>query len=294
MKKFLSFILALSLLLSACLFSACSEIEKSSKIQRMLITLDFYDAAGEVVDTKTVQAKLYLNFAPQATERFIALAEDGYFDNTCVSNVQSGYFEFGGYEYVDGKMTAKAYDEQKYPALKGEFEKNGWIGNKLTTGSGAILFKHDKESTKEVSKYDTAKGSIVVVLENISKFDESEYCVFGVLCSDDQDDNPESSVSDSQVNRTGLSSLGVARTLPNLAANDGVTTYYNENNDKFYTRVVSDGETEYYEGTEVSEDNVLTEDSEDFETLKELIANYDETLLTIPYTKVIIRSVKKK
>ena len=129
MKKLFSIILSLALVLSVCALSGCSgEIKQGSKIQRMILTFGFYDAEDNLVDTKDVQAELYLNFAPETTARFIELAEDGYFDNTCVSDVAAGYFEFGGYEYVDGKFTAKSFDEQKYPQLKGEFYNNGFAG----------------------------------------------------------------------------------------------------------------------------------------------------------------------
>ena len=292
-KKILSILLIVALAVSVCSVSACSgEIEQSSKIQRMIITLDFYDAAGNVVDTKDVQAKLYLNFAPESTARFIKLAEDGYFDGTCVSNVEKTFFEFGGYEYVDGNFTAKDFDTQKYPALKGEFSKNGWVGNKLTVSAGALIFKRDTESTKDVSKYDTAKGGIIVALGSVSKFDASEYCVFGKICSDDADNNPSSETEDSFANRTGLSSLGIVKTVADLVSNDGVTTYYYEKENAFYTKVVADEETSYYKG--ISTDNNQALSGEELEKIQDLVNKNDSALLTIPYTKVIVKSVKKK
>lgn len=291
-KRLFSIILSVAICFSALAFTACSgEIEQSSKIQRMIMTFDFYDAAGNVVDTKNVQAKLYLNFAPETTKRFIALAEDGYFDNTCVSDVDTGYFEFGSYEYVDGNLTAKSFDTEKYPTLKGEFSKNGWVGNKLTASAGALIFKHDTEGSGELSKYDTAKGTIIVALSTTSKFSASEYCVFGKLCSDDAEDNPSSLVSDSSVNRSGKSSLAVAQTVADLVSNDGVRTYYYEKEGVFYTKVTEDGETEYFAGT-TTDGEALTGD--ELEKIQDLVSDADPSLKTIPYTKVVIRSIKKK
>ena len=214
------------LALSVCAFAACDEIEQGSKIQRMVITLDFYDAAGAVVDTKDVQVKLYTNFAPNTCERFIALAEDGYFNGTCVSNVQSNYFEFGEYYYDQNVLTKKSFDTSKYGTLKGEFEKNGWIGNKLYTKSGALIMKHDTETTGSVSKYDSAQGTVILALGSVSKYTETDYCIFGMVCSDDQDDNPYSSLDDSSLkNRSGKTSLNVAYTVADLITNDGVRTF---------------------------------------------------------------------
>ena len=292
MKKLLSLVLIAILALSALSLTACSgEIEQGSKIERVLITLDFYDAENKVVDTKTVQAKLYLNFAPETCARFLSLAEDGYFDGTCVSNVQSGWFEFGGYTFENGTLTKKAFDENKYPALKGEFEKNGWVGNKLTTKSGSLIFKHDTESVNGVSKYDTAKGTIIVALSTLSKFPASEYCVFGTICNDDADDNPYSAVDSSLVNRSGKSSVAVLNTLTDLVSDDGVRTYYYEKENVFYTRVTDDDGVRYYLGTEIGGDAL---EGEELEKIEDLVSDSDDALLTVPYTKVVIKSVKKK
>lgn len=294
MKKLFSIILSLALVLSVCALSGCSgEIKQGSKIQRMILKFGFYDAEDNLVDTKDVQAELYLNFAPETTARFIELAEDGYFDNTCVSDVAAGYFEFGGYEYVDGKFTAKSFDDQKYPQLKGEFYNNGFTGNKLTTSAGALVYKHDAVSTKETSKYDTAKGTIIVALSAVGKFNEKDYCVFGKITTDDASDNPSSEADSSLVNRSGKSSLGIVSTLSDLISNDGVRTYYYEKEGVFYTRKVVDGENFYYLGASVSDDAAAL-DGEELEKIENLVSDSDPALLTLPYTKVVIKSVKKK
>lgn len=294
-KKILSVIMIAVLALSVCAFAACDDIEQGSKIQRMVITLEFYDASGKVADTKDVQVKLYTNFAPMACERFVKLAEDGYFNGTCVSNVQSNWFEFGEYSYDEnGLLTKKEFDTTKYGTLKGEVEKNGWIGNKLYTKSGALLFKHDTETTTNMSKYDTAKGTVIIALGSISKYVETDYCVFGMVCSDDQGDNPYSSLDDSSLkNRSGKTSLNVAYTVADLVSNDGVRTFYYTKEDTFYTRVIDDDGTRYYQGIEINETTPEL-DGDDLEKIQDLIAESDPELYTVPYTKVVIKSVTKK
>ena len=305
-KKLLSLLLVAVLAVCALPLTGCSdEIENGSKIQRMVMTLDFYDASGNVVDTKDVQLKLFTTYAPKTTARFIALAEDGYYNGTCVSNVQSGWFEFGGYEYdASGAFVEKSFDEQKYGVLEGEFLKNGVKGNKLTSSSGALIMKHDYAlSDDKASKYNSAKGTVILALSSVSKFPADEYCVFGKVVNDDADNNPSSDVADSSLtNRSGKTSLGIANTVSSLTSDNGTRTFYYEKEKVFYTRTVDDdGDYHYYNGTEATEANEIV-DEDDIAELEGLISGSDADgkkvdnacyLLTVPYTKVVIKSIKK-
>ena len=228
MKKILSILLAL--VMSSVLFvslSACSEIEDGSKIQRMKMVLEYKDADG-VATERTVELKLYLNFAPRTCENFIKLAEEGFYNGVVVSNLQTSWLEFGAYKYVDGALTRCDGDKQ---AIKGEFSKNGVKGNPLMVSGGALIMKRNYSlDTDTESAYDTAKTSVIVALTSLSKFNSSEYCVFGKICTDDE---AFSYTSDSET--VTLTSLKVLNGLNDyITDSEGVKTYYYEPDGSYY------------------------------------------------------------
>ena len=55
--------------------------------------------------------------------------------------------------------------------------------------------------------------------------------------------------------------------------------------------MTEDGETEYFAGT-TTDGEALTGD--ELEKIQDLVSDADPSLKTIPYTKVVIRSIKKK
>lgn len=304
-KRILSLALALTLAVLAFAAVGCSEIESSSRIERMIMTLEFYNAENEVVDVKDVQLKLYANFAPETVKAFKDLCESGFYDGVCVYNVQTNWLEFGKFSFDgDGNLVeTEAYE--KAEAIKGEFYKNGWKGNKLTASKGAIVMKRDYDDENVIAKkYDTAKGSIVITFGSVSTFSADKYCVFGMVCDDDDDRNPLSARTDSAVtDRSGMSSIEILSTVKNLRQNDDATiTYYYDpvvvtEDMKFapgvYTKAMDDdGVTHYYRGAEISEENVLVgEDSEAFINLLSEKSNY---IYVVPYTKVIVKKIVKK
>ena len=304
-KKIFSLILALTLVLSTLAFAGCSEIESGSKVQRMVMTLNFYDASGEVVDTKDVQIKLYINFAPETTAAFMKLCEQGFYDGVCIYNVQNNFLEFGRYKIGDdGKMVET--DAYKNAAtIKGEFSKNGFTGNKLVSQRASLIMKRDYDD-KETSdkKYDTAKGSIILALNNTDTFTADKYCVFGTVCNDDEENNPSVSYEDSsKINRTGMNSYAICNSIKSLREDkDGTVTYYYDpktvkDDAKFepgyYTKAVDDNEeVQYYRGTEVSEENLI--DGDDKTAFIELINNDTGYVYVLPYTKVVITKIVKK
>ncbi len=298
-KRIITLIVSLVMLFSVLTLTACSEIENGSEVKRMTMTLDFCDASGAVVDTKDVNIKLFTTYAPKTTEHFISLCEQGFYDGLCISNIQSSWMEFGGYTYnANGEFVPSNYTGS---TIKGEFVKNGhkWTGNKFLSQSGSIIMKRDYSSNNDADKkYDTAKSTVIITFDTVSTFDADEYCVFGAVCVDDADKNPASSDSASNsssiVNRTGLSSLDILRTISALTTDeDGVRTYYYEkatDGNFFYTAKTEDGTTTYYKGLEMTESAEIQGDElTDFEKTLKDNANY---FLTIPYTKVVIKSIK--
>ena len=178
MNKLFTKIIAIALALTVIFsFTACDEVEGGSKIQRIQITLQLDDEQVEV------EAKLYVNYAPETVQHVIDLIEDGYYNGLDVTNVLSTYFQFGDYKLVNGQLE----ELNQGAAVKGEFENAGLTGNKLSVSSGAILLKREKDDIN------SGKATLVVALSASAPFQASNYCVFGKILSDDGNKEADSS-----------------------------------------------------------------------------------------------------
>lgn len=286
--------IALSLILTLILgvtLVACQEVEGSSKIQRMNMEIEFLDADGAICDTQTVQIKLYLNYAPKTCEHFMKLCEEGYYDNTVISNVKNAYIEFGGYTYADGKLVK---NEKECPTVEGEFEKNGIVvdNNKgLSISNGALVLKRPFDTEDGVSQYNNGKGEIAIVFNGTNVYNKGYFCAFGVLDGEDGSSDEEASASEDEstsVDRTGMSSFSKMFTIKDLASNDkGDKTYYYEKDGNYYSLKYDDDENaHYYKG----ETELLDDELTDF---RELLTKDDKYFLVVPYTQVRIRTIKK-
>ena len=174
--KIIAIALALTVLFS---FAACGEeVEGGSKIQRIKITLQLDDENVEV------EAKLYINYAPETVQHVIDLIKNGYYNGKDISNIASTYFQFGDYNIVNGKLE-EIVDQGN--TVKGEFENAGLTGNKLAVSSGAILLKREKDD------FNSGKATLVVALSASAPFQASNYCVFGKILSDDGNKEADSS-----------------------------------------------------------------------------------------------------
>ena len=286
MKKITSLLVA-AIIATACLFSfsACSEVENSSRIQRMTMTLEYLDADANTVATRDVEIKLYLNFAPKTTAHFMELAQSGYYNGTVISNVQTNWVEFGAYKYTDGALTKMDYSGE---SIYGEFANNGWSGNTLLPTAGTLVMKRDYSlDTNEEPVYDTAKATVIINLNYNSKFSASEYCIFGAI-----DSTVESYKDDDGNSKSGLD---VVKSFASYMTDDnGVKTYYNEITGKFYTTVYDSEEstTTYYSGAAVNDDNVMT--GKELEDLQEDMHENAYAYLVLPYTQITIKSITKK
>lgn len=262
MNKLFTKIIAIALALTVIFsFTACDEVEGGSKIQRIQITLQLDDEQVEV------EAKLYVNYAPETVQHVIDLIEDGYYNGLDVTNVLSTYFQFGDYKLVNGKLE----ELNQGAAVKGEFENAGLTGNKLTVSSGAILLKREKDDIN------SGKATLVVALSASAPFQASNYCVFGKILSDDGNKEADSSSMEY------LSSLErVLKIKECIADANGRKVFYclkdevdsNVEGSKdwtgsYITYAEYDGEMAYFEGllTEadlqnkaVAEEKMITED----------------------------------
>lgn len=306
MKKIAKILLSCILaLITVFGLTACKEVESGSVIQRMTVELEFLDAKGEVVDTQNVEVKLYMNFAPKTCEHFIKLAEDGYYNGTTVSHVSNSWMEFGGYEMSESKLVKKEYS---YDTLEGEFKKNGFLGNELTSSTGVLIMKRNYDTKEQgVSQYNSAESTVIMTFSAVSRFDESEYCVFGKIVDDDGEKIQSDSDASEEINRTELSSFAKIETIKKLQkTEEGTVTYYYENyakhgeNDEYksviseyYTETTDEeGNKHYYMGTTVDPLYELTED--ELTLYNELYGKNSNYFLNLPYTQVRIASVSKK
>ena len=305
-KRIISLALAIAMALTVLAAVGCSEVESRSRIERMIMTLEFYDAEDKVVDTKEVQIKLYVNFAPETTAAFKKLCASGFYDGTCIYNVQGNWLEFGKFSYDAEGNFAETEAYKNASTIKGEFSRNGWVGNKLSTQRGALVMKRDYDDDKIADKkFNTAKGAVIVALGNAATFPADKYCVFGMVCSDDADRNPSSASEDSSVvNRSGLSSYEVLETVKDLRQTDkSTTTYYYDpavapGEDGFakgfYTKTYDEESAaiHYYIGTELTEENEL--EGEDKDKFIDFLGEQSNYIYNVPYTKVIIKKIVKK
>lgn len=255
--KILAVMLALTALFS---FASCKEIENGSKIERIKITIALEDTEGETTNYE-VEAKLYVNFAPETIAHVKALIESGYYNGLDITNVASTYFQFGDYKFENGVLNAV---DGEVATVKGEFEKKGFIGNKLKVTQGAIILKRDTEGTETLSKYDTGKATLAVALSSGAPFNVKEYCIFGMVVSDDGNKEADSSSMEY------LSSLDkILKVKETLEDANGRKLYYCISDDtkveeddenafnwegQYFTYAEYDDEFNYFKGVLTAED----------------------------------------
>ncbi len=294
MKKILNKLVAVFLVaVLAVGFTACKEIENGSEIHRVKITLNLYDAKGNSKSCD-VYAKLYVNYAPDTVAHIEKLINDGYYNGVCISGTGSAYAQFGDATLSDdGKLSFK----DQGATVKGEFEKNGHVGNPLSCTSGALVLKHDVEGA---GRYDSGKATIAVAFSS-SAFDKSAYCIFGKLIDDDGD---KSADEDSLAYKSSLEKM---RTLIDLTKDaDGTYIYYCEEytaeegkpylGGKYYTYAKNgtgdDAVYHYYKGfgnTAVADANELTDEEETEFTSKKNAKN--SVIRTLPAKSVVISKI---
>ena len=312
MNKILKSILALSF---STLFivgaSACSNgtVKNGSKIEKCTITLA-YEKDGESKE-REVNFELYLNFAPATIEHFKYLAEKGYFDNSAISSVSS-YLEFGAYELKDGEYLSiddkyKSVITSDYASGKtigknstarytdllnivGEFEANGFGGNKLSFTSGALVLKREYSKDANSSYYDTGRGTMAVVFGSGTYFNSSsKYAIIGKLADDDATDDESSSLdfvkdlmSDFDADDSGNIYYYFGYTADDDDLNDKIAEYgrqFMKDDDGIYYRV--DAEGKY----------TVALDKEEDDDLLDAFSDNSAYMQVLPYGAITVKSV---
>ena len=292
MKKLLVSLLTL-VVLATCAFTfvGCNDnVKLGSKITKIKTVIEVYDAAGNVTATTDVYMELYLNFAPASTAHIIKLVNDGFFNGTCVSNVNSNWLEIGAYQYnAEGNFEKKNYT---YGTVAGEFLNNGINGNKLTTTKGAIVFKRAYDDNKietEESRYNTAESTMAVCFSSsaASTFNADSYCILGMICSDDADVDASSDLE----KKSSIDKLASFAEYKETKVDDNtVVTYYYETEKAFYTKWTDEaGSVHYATGAEVNTDNEIT--GKELEQFNKTFSENKNYFLTVPAVKLVIKSM---
>lgn len=289
MKKLLVCLLTV-IVAATCAFTfiGCDEVENGSKITRIKIELDVYDAAGNVTTTTDVYAKLYLNYAPNSTKRIVDLVNEGFYNGTCISNINSNWLEFGQYAYDEsGRLMEK--DCGKDP-VAGEFPAAGVTGNMLTTSRGAIVFKRNYDDNTLASSYDTAKSALAICFSASadSTFDDFYYCILGKVLTDDGNEDADTELE----KKSSIEKLQSLTEYKDNEDEDGntVVTYYYEKENSYYTKWTDEDSNEHYaSGAEVDSDNELK--GKVLEDYKKLYNDNKNYFLVVPAVKLVIKNV---
>ncbi len=323
MKKITKVLFALTLAATVSVAStACDEVKNGSVIKNCTVTIG-YDGDK----TQDVTFELYMNYAPATIEHFTYLAENGYYNDTVVSNL-NGYIEFGAYKKSDGKLVGKYGDDEKsygkiitaaYASGKkmingenrylaenniyGEFAANGIGGNKLDFTSGALVLKRDR--TENASTYNTGKATMAITFSTGSYFnDKSKFAILGKLSKSDA-----ITVKDSDGKEKTVTSYDFVYGLytdykTKTDGDDSYTYYYfgytysgDEENapdlDKYGRYFMKDGDGTYYYKDESGEyKNALDADDEADKLMLDAFGEKSLYFATLPYTDIVIKSIK--
>lgn len=205
MKKLIKGLIAICMAV-CCLLGvvSCDVIKNGSKLQAVTVTLNVNGVEEDF------NFELYLNLAPGTIDHFTYLVNEGYYDNTIVSNVK-GHVEFGAYDssfnskYGEG---AKSYyslinantvkDKYVGPAkdarydskfnVVGEFASNGYVGNSLSLDGALVLKREDLEDVN------SARATMAITFGSDSYFTSAnDFAVIGKILTDDAEDEDETS-----------------------------------------------------------------------------------------------------
>lgn len=122
-------------------------------------------ATMEIENYGTIVMELYGNDAPHSVYRFVALAEDGFYNGLKFHRIISGFMMQGGGNQ-DVKMTS----------IRGEFTENG-IDNTLLHNRGAVSFARTNVMDSATSQF------FIVHKDSESNHDslDSKYACFGYV-----------------------------------------------------------------------------------------------------------------
>lgn len=121
-----------------------------------------------IKDFGTIDAELYPQYAPNTVNNFIALANDGFYDNLNIHRIVKDFVIQGGDPKGDG-TGGPGY------SIKGEFSGNGYKYNELKHTEGVL-------SMARAKSMDSAGSQFFIVTKEAKSLDE-QYAGFGKVIS---------------------------------------------------------------------------------------------------------------
>ena len=176
MKKAISFIMSLILIICIGTFAGCTknDEQKNSGSGSTENNESSFNAETDnpvatitVKDFGTITVELYYDKAPNTVKNFIYLANKGFYDGLTFHRVIEGFMIQGGCPNGNGT------GEPGY-SIKGEFSSNGFDTNDLKHVRGTISMGRTMQS------YDSAGSQFFICQENYS-YGDGDYAAFGMV-----------------------------------------------------------------------------------------------------------------
>lgn len=116
-----------------------------------------------------IRAVLYPDYAPQTVAQFTRLAQEGYYDNTCVFEAKSGVYFAAGSKDAGGRLPDAATEEQE--KVPQELHQNLWP---FRGALCSLRTSVDTSFTKRLYKNETYyTGSRFMLLDSVDFSDEA-------------------------------------------------------------------------------------------------------------------------
>ena len=154
--------------------SVVSAVALAAIIVGIVLVARPYYADIEIEGYGTITVVLKDSEAPITVERFIELAESGFYDGTTFNKVINEYLICGGYK-ENGELPAP---------IKGEFKDNG-VENDLSHLRGTIVMLRDTKTDEDTDSkysdfYDTARNEFYIMQRDDFTLD-GYYATFGTI-----------------------------------------------------------------------------------------------------------------
>lgn len=165
MKKIISAIQLLAILLGILMLPACSEKVDPDTPPDLS---DPIRIKIEVYEFGTIEAELYPHVAPITVEHISSLIEEGFYDNLTFHRIIDGFMIQGG------SSTGSSDSDPSQKQIKGEFTSNGVVNN-LKNERGVIAMARSKPN-------DSATTQFFINLVHNEHLD-GDYATFGKVTS---------------------------------------------------------------------------------------------------------------
>lgn len=160
-------------------------LKNTRKIQNPVATI-------EVADYGTIKVELYPDMAPNTVANFIALANNGFYDNLTFHRIVKGFMVQGGDKNGDGTgspnlSSINAGEDTAY-SIKGEFIANNYTKNTLKFKRGVIAMARSDYSSLSSSLttkgYNSAGSQFFIMQKDNTNLD-GLYAAFGKVTDDE-------------------------------------------------------------------------------------------------------------